>query len=88
MVFVPKKYIKLRFIIDYILLTLATVLDSYLLPGLDDLIDILGDSSVFSTSVANFGYWKILIFGLDRNKTCFHDAQRDLQVQEHAFWTE
>lgn len=57
MVFLPKNDGKLRFLVDYSRLHLKTVVDSYALPNLDDLIHILRDNSaVFYTMVASCKY--------------------------------
>lgn len=61
----------MRFCVDYRYLIQATVGYIYPLPRIDDWIDILGDSSVFSTLDANCGYCQIPIAPEYRHKTCF-----------------
>jgi hypothetical protein len=48
-VLVPKPDGSLRFCIDYHKLNAITVRDTYLLPGVDEFIESLGDAVVFST---------------------------------------
>lgn len=48
MVFVLKKDEDLRFCEDYIWLNAVTVQDSYLIPRIDEFIDLLGKAQMFS----------------------------------------
>ena len=59
--FVPKKYGRLRFSIDYRKLKLMTIRDSYLIQRMDEYIDSLGNASVFTTLEEYSGYWKVAI---------------------------
>ena len=70
-VLVPKPDGSLRFCVDYRRLNAITVRDRYPLPHMDECIDSLGDSCVFSTLDCNTGYWKIPLHEADRDKTTF-----------------
>jgi len=48
-----------------------TVKDAYPIPRMDECIDFLGDSRVFSTLDCNAGYWKIPVAEEDRHLTAF-----------------
>lgn len=69
--FATRKDVKLRFCVDYRRFNLATVSNTYHLPGLDDCIDSLGDATVLTTLDPNCMYWKIPIRKEDRKKTSF-----------------
>ena len=70
-VLVPKKDGSLRFCVHYRRLNAKTVADSYPLPRMDDCIDSLGDTAVFTTLDCNSGYWQIPVAPEDRDKTTF-----------------
>ena len=70
-VFVPKKEATMRFWVDYRKVNAVTVRDSYPLPRLDECIDSLGDSTVFTTLDCNSGYWQVENAEEDRDKTTF-----------------
>ena len=70
-VLVPKPDGSLRFCVDYRRLNAITVRDTYPLPRMDECIDSLGDSCVFSTLDCNTGYWQIPLHEADRDKTTF-----------------
>ena len=70
-VFAPKKDGTMRFCVDYRRLNLKTLSDAYPLPRMDDCIDSLGDSAVFSTLDCNSGYWQIPMADEDKDKTAF-----------------
>ena len=57
-VIAPKKDGTPRFCIDFGKLNEVTIRDSYPIPRMDDFIDSLGDSTVYSTLDANWGYWQ------------------------------
>jgi Reverse transcriptase (RNA-dependent DNA polymerase) len=50
---------------------MITVPDTYPLPRMDECIDSLGDSVVFTTLDCNSGYWQIPVHPGDRDKTKF-----------------
>ena len=70
-VFAPKKDGSLRFCIDYRRLNAVTIRDSYPIPRMDECIDSLGDTQVFSTLDCNSGYWQLEVAPEDRHKTAF-----------------
>ena len=70
-VLVPKKDGQLRFCVDYRRLNAVTVRDSYPIPRMDEYIDSLGESTVFTTLDCNSGYWQIPVAPRDREKTTF-----------------
>ena len=70
-VFAPKKDGLQRFCVDYRRLNAVTVRDSYPISRMDECIDSLGDSQVFSTLDCNVGYWQIEIEEEDKDKTAF-----------------
>ena len=61
----------LRFCVDYRKLNALTVKDSYPLPRIDEYLDTLGDTAIFSTLECNSGYWQIPVAEADRDKTTF-----------------
>lgn len=56
---VQKKNVSLRFRVDYQKLNAITARDSYPLPRIDECIDILGSTKLFSPLDASSGYYKI-----------------------------
>ena len=70
-VLVPKKDGTLRFCVDYRRLNAVTRKDRYPLPRMDEYIDSLGDSTIFSTLDCNSGYWQIPVRERDIAKTAF-----------------
>lgn len=58
-VLVRKKYGTLRFCINYRKVKAGTTWDPYQIPGVDDCIDSLGDSTLFSNLDANCGFWVV-----------------------------
>ena len=70
-VLVRKKDNSLRFCVDYRMLNDVTQKDSYPLPRIDDTIDTLAGSRMFSTLDLKSGYWQVGIHPQDREKTAF-----------------
>ena len=70
-VLVPKKDGSLRFCVYYRRLNAMTVADAYPLPRIDDCLDSLGDSHIFTTLDCNAGYWQLPVAPEDRDKTTF-----------------
>lgn len=68
-VLVSKKVGSLRFCVENINLNSITFRDAYPILPMDECIESLGKTSMFSTLRANLGYWKIQIGDRDKNKT-------------------
>jgi hypothetical protein len=71
MVLITKKDGDPRFCVDYRRVNELTRKDSYPLPRMDECLDSLKDAGIFTTLDCNSGYWQILIFPEDRDKTAF-----------------
>jgi len=71
LLFVPKKDGTLRGVIDYRALNRITVKDKYPLPRIDDLIDQLRGSRVYSSLDLTQGYYQLPIADADVPKTAF-----------------
>ncbi|MEL7426754.1 MAG: RNase H-like domain-containing protein [Bacteroidota bacterium] len=70
-VLVKKKDGKYRFCIDYRKLNSVTKKDAHPLPRVDDLLDALQGSCMFSTLDLRSGYWQVSVAPEDREKTAF-----------------
>ena len=70
-IFVPKPGGKLRMCVDYRQLNSLTVKNRYPLPRIDELLDRLHGSSVFTKLDLQSGYWQIRIKPEDIPKTAF-----------------
>jgi hypothetical protein len=70
-IFVPKKNGKLRMCVDYRALNAVTVKNRYPLPRIDELLDRLQGSSVYTKLDLQSGYWQIRIKEEDIPKTAF-----------------
>ena len=70
-VLVKKKDGTSRFCIDYRKVNTVTRKDAYPLPRVDDLLDTLAGSRLFSTLDLISGYWQVEIHPGDREKTAF-----------------
>ena len=68
---VPKPDGSMRFCEEYRRLNAVTVKDTYPLPRMDECLDSLGDTKVFSALDAISGYWQMPIPENDRDKTAF-----------------
>ena len=70
-VLVRKKDGSLRFCIGYRKLNNRTIKDAYSLPRIDETIDSLVGSSVFSKLDLRSGYWQVPIKEENKHKTAF-----------------
>ena len=70
-VLVSKKCGATRFCVDYRKLNMATKLDAYPLPKIDDCIDAMQGAKYFCTLDLASGYWQVKMADRDREKTAF-----------------
>ena len=70
-VLVPKKDGSLRFCVDYRRVNSVTRKDAYPLPRVDDTLDTLTGSKLFSTLDLLSSYWQVEVNPKDREKTAF-----------------
>ena len=70
--FVPKKDGRWRMCVDYRALNKQTIYERYLLPRIDDLLDILGKARHFTTLDLASSYHQIAVKQEDIPKTAFH----------------
>ena len=75
-VVVPKKNGKKRVYIDYTNLNDACPNDSFLLPRIDQMVNVTVEHGMFSFLDAFFGYHQIPMFQSDEEKTVFVTPQR------------
>ncbi|KAF0725832.1 hypothetical protein Ae201684P_018644 [Aphanomyces euteiches] len=61
----------IRFCVDYRKLNSVTIKDSYLMPRIDDLLDVLGRAKLFSTMDIASGYWNVPMAKDSIEKTAF-----------------
>lgn len=70
-VLIRKKDGTMRFCVDFRKLNEVTVKDSYPLPRIDDVLDSLSGSTLFSALDLQSGYWQCEVKEKDRSKTAF-----------------
>lgn len=82
-VLVAKKDGSTRFCVDYRKLNAITKLDSFPLPRVDDSLDLLANTSHFSSLDLASGYWQVGMAPESRQKTafCSHSGH------SYAIWT-
>ena len=74
-VLVKKKDGTCRFCVDYRKVNSITSKDAYPLPRVDDILDALAGSKVFSTLDLISGYWQVEVAPQDRPKTAFSTTE-------------
>lgn len=84
-VLVKKKDGSVRFCVDYRNLNSITTPDTYPLPRIDELIDDLNSTSVFTCLDARAAYWSVEVKPEDRPKTAFSDGHRLFQFKRLPF---
>jgi len=84
-VLVKKKDGSVRFCVDYRNLNSVTTPDTYPLPRIDELIDDLNSTSVFTCLDARAAYWSVEVRPEDRPKTAFSDGHRLFQFKRLPF---
>jgi hypothetical protein len=70
-VIVKKKDGTIRLCVDYRPFNVATRVNAYPMPRIDDLIDRVGQTRFISTLDLTKGYWQILVMERDQPKTAF-----------------
>ncbi len=74
-VLVTKKDGSIRFCVDYRKINAVTKKDVYPLPRIDDALDAMYESTIFSTLDLASGYWQVEMDPEDREKTAFISEQ-------------
>lgn len=87
-----KKDGMLRFCVNYRWLNAVNQRDSYLIPRMDEYIDVLEESIVFSTPDFTSGYWQVEIGDEDRNSppsylTAAHIGSHERRLDSRIYQT-
>src|SRR5579871_2302770 len=77
--FIKKKNSKLHLVVDYYKLNKVTRKDTYSLPRIDELLDSLGNTVVFSTLDMHSGFYQIEVDPESCEKTAFVIKYRTYQ---------
>ena len=84
-VLVTKKDGTTRFCVDYRKVNTLTQKDAYLLPRIDETLDALSGSQLFSTLDLASGYWQVEVEKNDRPKTAFCTTEGLFEFQVMPF---
>ena len=76
-ILMKKKNGQTHLCVDYRKLNKVTVKDAYLLPRINDILDLIGTAKYFTTLDAASRYYQILIHPKDQKKTCFTTYSRN-----------
>lgn len=71
LVLVRKKDGGVRWCVDYHCLNNLTIKDAYLLPQIEECLDVVGGATMFCTLNLQSGYWQFTVDSKDREKTAF-----------------
>lgn len=82
---VPKPDGTVRMCIDYRKLNEVTIKDQYPIPRINQILDSLHGSSIFSTLDATSGYYQITMSVKDRPKTAFYHQGNSYQFKRMPF---
>lgn len=89
-VFFPEKNGTLCLCVDYLDQNAVTISGLYLIPGMEECIDALGDDKMIR--LFNFGwgsrYWQFEITEQDRDKNGIHLSSRIIPLHTNAFCDE
>ena len=86
-VLVRKKKWKLRLCVDYWMLNKRTVKDSYALPRIEEVFDILNGAKLFSTIDMKSGYHQASVEDQHKCRTAFTVGPLGFYEYKNAIWT-